>query len=443
MVSKLWHSIYASLKLHRLAVIDLDVQQYSFGYSKWYNSNRPIREAERCRPAVFCRLVEKPQLSNLSHLVLIGRPRQCPFYFGFSFDLNRLNGLNLVQLEIDVYLVNHVYLTLPKLKVLAFHPQNYCYLSVDCPQLNTLFYHNDNWAGVENLLEIKHPETIRKLETNVFGSELKQFENVECLVTKRFGLICEDTLRLLPKLKRFHYIRNIEDLILVESGWFGNEIGTVDQMKQIVTRFLADVKRLKGSDFLFSFYGFQLTASVKLEQIDFGVHVNRDGRYERVWNEYVYMNNYHLIEPGALDFINCVNYTGMLSQVNGALPHCFSQKFTGITCVSALTKVPDAKNFLCFLESLRFLRRLELLTTGLDQEFFDQLPVTTCSLVRLELYGNQENEPKNFDFIGKFSGLLELGIYWKLSSYLISSFIQFVNKLERTFYSLQEVNGLE
>ena len=55
-----------------------------------------------------------------------------------------------------------------------------------------------------NLLHVKQPETIRKLETSMVNGELAPFRNVECLVTRQFEAIRKATLQSLPKLKEFH-----------------------------------------------------------------------------------------------------------------------------------------------------------------------------------------------------------------------------------------------
>ena len=172
MVNKRWHSIYAAFKLHRLVVFDYDPD---FELVKWwYDSNRLIRETQRCSQTVFNRLAEKPLLSNLKQLAVCG--------YKFEFDLNKLNRFrHLVHLEIDTPLAGKVHLSLPRLKVLVIHYINgYCALSIDCPQLSTLYYYE--YEDV-NLLEMKHPETIRRLETNLVGSKLAPFKGVEPPVT--------------------------------------------------------------------------------------------------------------------------------------------------------------------------------------------------------------------------------------------------------------------
>ena len=400
MVNKRWHSIYAAFKLHRLAAIDYDPE---YDLIKWHGSNRPIQEAERCGPAMFRRLAEKPLLSNLKHLILFG---------SFKFDLNKLNRFRqLVHLEINIDLDEEVQLNLPKLKVLAFHCDNsrqHCALSIDCPELSTLAYYEH---GQANLLDVKHPETIRVLETNLVGQQLAPFKSVESLEAWEFKAISKATLLSLPNLRELRYDQDIEHLVCYE---FDSAPGTVDRVKRTLSEFLGEAKKLRGSDFRFIFAGLQLT-NVKADQIDFGLKVDEHGEW--VSNEYVYMKNYHLIEPDALDFVWLIDYTQLLSNVTGEFPRCFSQKFTGIEKVEVHGVVKDPDHLLWFLKSLRFLRELELRNVKFSQKFYDRLPAAARSLVSLYLFDQcwKAELQLNFDFIGEFTVLSKLTITEPLS----------------------------
>ena len=423
MVNKRWHSIYAAFKLHRLAAFDY--QPY-YELILWHGSNQPIQEAERCDLAMFVRLAEKPLLSNLRHLALSG--------YEFEYDLNRFR--QLVHLEINISsLGENLHLNLPGLKVLAFHSSNdHCALSIDCPKLHTLLYYND--VEIENLLEVKQPETIRVLETNLLDQQLAPFKGVECLVTNRFQAISKATLLSLPRLKELRYNQDIEYLVEIE---FDFEIGTINRVKRTLSEFVDEAKRLRGSDFRFTFAGFQLT-NVNVDQIDFGVQV--DEYEERVCKEYIYMKNYHLIEPGALKFIRKVDYTRLLSHVTGEFPRCFSQKFTGVESVRVHSVVEDADHFLWFLKSLKFLRRLELVNAGLSQEFYDQLPAVARSLVTLELRGDRKTELQlNFDFIGGLTCLSHLIIWQLLSLSSTTSLVRWLGGLKKA--SIHVMSGRE
>ena len=405
MVNRRWHAIYANFKLHRLVVIDFDPVRE---VRKWYNSNQPILEAERCDPAMALRLAEQPLLSDFKHLVLCG---------SFEYDLNMLNRFQqLVHLEIGIDLVGKVHLKLPRLRVLAFHRENMnCALSIGCPELSTLSY----YARYTDLLDVKQPETIKSLETNLVDPEcLDQFESVECLVTNQFRAINQATLLSLPKLRELRYIRDIDGLVLL----FHNEVGTIDRVKRTVGEFMDEAKKLRGNDFRFTFSGFQLT-NVNVDLIDFGVHVDINDS-EWVCNEYVYLKNYHLIEPGALSFVLRIDYTSLLRNAAGEFPSCFSQKFTGIVEVQVHGAVADADHLLWFLKSLKFLRVLGF--TGdakLSQEFYNRLPAAARSLVSLRLEGSPKELHLNFDFILEFPRMPNLVIQPPLS---LKSFVSLI-----------------
>ena len=407
LVNKRWHSIYAAFKLHTLVANDFDVHdRYCYVRTKWFHSNQPIQDEEQCSPAMFLRLAEKPLLSNLKQLAL--------FIHMLEFDLNELNRFEqLVHLEIDsLSSVKNVHLNLLRLRVLAIYSLNdNCPLTVDCPQLHTLLYSNGRKGA--KMLDVKHPETIRYLSTDLVGAQLAPFKSVESLETWKSPWTSEALLSL-PRLRELHYNRNIEAFFL-----FFSASGRIkfDRMKRKLSEFLVVAKRLKGRDFRFNFCGFQLT-NVNLDQIDFGVQVDEsddeededednEGGIERLYNEYVYMKNYHLIEPGALHFVHRIDYTRLLSNVTGEFPRCFPQKFTDIEEVQVHSVVEDSDHLLWFLKSQRFLRSLELEDTKLSQEFYDQLPAAARSLTKLYLKGEHcENELQlNFNFISDLSRL--------------------------------------
>ena len=236
MVNKRWHSIYAAFKVHRLVSIDHS-GLYTDDQIQWYGSKQPIREAERCRPVMFRRLVEKPLLCNLMQLALFG--------YELMIDLNLLNRFRrLEHLEIDTNLIGQIHLSLPRLRVLAIHGCNFeCNLSIDSPLLSTLLYAED-----KHLLDVNHPETIRRLETNMVGAKLVLFKGVECLVTKEFEAISQATLLVLPELRELRYDLNIKNCFRIEAR---DAVGTVDRVKRTLSEFVSEAKKLRGSDFRF------------------------------------------------------------------------------------------------------------------------------------------------------------------------------------------------
>ena len=258
MVNKRWHSIYATFKVHSLVVSGSSPSR-DF---KWYYLNQPFREAERCSEVIFCRLAEKPLLSNLRYLALDG--------FKFEFNLNELNRFKqLVHLEINGRF-DGMNLKSPKLKFLAYHKLHTSgALSIDCPELSTMYY----YAWDVSLLK-ERQSTIRKLVTklvtNLAGARQAPFKSVKCLVISTFEAISKAILLSLPKLTELRYNKDIDCLVEEE---FDNGVFTIDRMKRTLSEFMDEAKNLRGRDFCFIFAGSHLT-NVKLDQIDFGVKVD-------------------------------------------------------------------------------------------------------------------------------------------------------------------------
>ena len=422
MVNRRWHSIYVGFKVHRLAATDYRDYYPFHDFYKWYDSNQTIWGEQLCSPANIPRLAEKPLLSNLKHLAL--------YDVSSEFDLNKLNQFRqLVHLEIGWFdKVDKINLNLPRLKVLALRFVNdRCALSIDCPELSTLVYYSRDVDA--NPFDVKHPQTIRKLETNWFSPKLSPFENVECLLTEEFKAISKATLLLLPGLRELHYNQKIANLLRTV---LRNRGGTLDRVKRRLSEFVDDAKKLKGRDFQFNFSGFELT-KVNVDQIDFGLQVDESSGEETVYDEYIYLKNYQLIEPGALlPFVHHVDYTRLLSNVTGEFPRFFPQKFTDVHSVQARSVIKDPNQFLRFLKSLRFLRVLDLGHVKLGQEFYDQLPASAHSLAWLFLkdYNNCKNELQlNFDFIGKLSFLSFVRIDQFLSFDSLPSLVRSLGKL--------------
>lgn len=269
MVNKRWHSIYLAFKVDRL----IAVEDLHFYLSRWFPDQKIDEDKELCRPDMFGRLTGGPLLSNLKYLGLCGKLVQ--------FDLDKLNelGSQLVHLEINIKLSRKkVNLSLQQLKVLVLHQHNYLALSIDSPKLSVLVF-----AGKP--VNLKHPETVRTLDTDRFGSELAAFKGVQCLKTRRIEAISSDTLVSLPALNELHYSMTIEDLV---RDVFKHELGTIDRIKRTLSDFLDELERTKRRDFQFEFGGFEMT-KMKLDEFDFGLQVMNDREF--VSNRYINENN--------------------------------------------------------------------------------------------------------------------------------------------------------
>ena len=423
LVNKRWNWIYSNFKLHRLVAIDHPHDRPN----EWYETGNKIEEKEMCHPDQFYRLAEKPIVSNLRYLAL--------FESWNGFELTKLNRFSqLVHLEIHTGFLNISYtiqvnLNLPELKVLVIHRFNRRYpLLLNCPQLGLLVYRGE--PADSNLLEVMHPETIRKLETDMLDEKLSPFINVECLATRDLRLINRTTLLLLPKLKELHF--KLDWTPFAELNDPSEFLQSKEQLKQ----FLDDVNSLRTpGSFRFRFAAFELNKA-KLEQIDFNVQIGRSFEYAWAW-EYLefYMKNYDLID-GSVDFHHPVNHTLLMRQVDGKLPSDFFEKITKIQKIVTFDTV-DIDQFLSFLKSLRSLRMLYLIRPKLGQEFYDQLPALAQSLDHLELFEHNDEIRLNFEFLLRLPRFSKLNLFCgEVSPESERSLIHSVGKqVQVTFYS--------
>ena len=421
LVNKRWHSIFGDFKLDRLVATDNSVSCIA----QWYDLNRMIRAEELCRLELFARLLGKPLLSNLKQFILRSK--------WLRFDLNELNELSqLVHLEIkfDFLDAKQVHLDLPKLSVLVIHKFNYhCPLLIGCPELRVLAYRGERVE--QRLLVLEHPETIRRLETDMFGAKLTPFTGVECLLTQELQAISRHTLLSLPSLRELHYSAGIRWVF-----WKSPNESDDSRVKRTLAEFTNDVHELRSGDFLFRFAGFQLADRTSVDAIDFGVQVEA-GKAE-AYNEYVYMKNYQLIDPTALHFIRELNYTRLVNNVPGEIPLCFFEKFARVSVLYVTDAIEDADHFLWFLKSLRSLRKLELEHPRLPQEAYDQLPAVAGSLVKFVLQGDEATDLQvNFDFVGKLSQLSRLKICPVLSLKSTCSLLKWLDRLEEGFLNFR------
>lgn len=424
-VSKRWYSIHGDIRLECLAVTPKKAKNpYS---DKWSHSGREIVRKEMCHPNLFICLANRPLLTNLKCLAIF-LPSDFPAK-PFEFDLDELNKFTqLVQLEISMghSKKEKVNLCLPKLNVLAVR-SNYAdsnhhiwSLSVDCPALSVLVYKKPRG---DYRLDVKHPETIRKLETNLVGENLAQFQGVECLVTQKLEAISLDTLLTLPNLKELHFNQSIIMFLFFE---YSNHVGSVDRLKATLSEFLDVLQVLKGSDFRFTFAGFRLTKST-LELMDFGVEEHET--YERVFSEHLYMKNRQLIDPDVnLDFVLSFNYSRLMHVAGGEIPSWFFQRFANIQGIEASRPVRDLDHFGWFLSSSRTLH-LQLDRAWLDQDFYDQLPTLTPLLTSLELVETAANELQlNFDFVEKLPHLSTIEFRQRASLESVTSLVGVFSK---------------
>ena len=413
-VNKRWHSIVDNFKVHTLAVVN---DQFAH-IGKWTYLNRRFRDHEMCDAKLFNRLANHPRSKHLKRLALLVCEEEV--------NSNKLKSFSQLQHLETVRDHSEKDFNHSELEVLVFHHSNFYRLSIDCPKLRVLVYEEPQPS---NLLDVKHPETIRKLQTNMFGPKLDRFKGVECLVTRRIEAISRATLQSLPALKKLHFDEDIQSAF---SNFRPYTAGALDRMKRRLSEFLGHVKQLKRADLQFRFAGFELT-DITLDQIDFDMQVEKG--QETVYNESVYLKNYHLIEPDALHFIREVNYSRLMNNVAGDLPACFFEKFAGVDEVCTSAAVQDDRHFRWFLKSLRqSCTSLWLAYSQLGADFFKyhlQRLVPSLDTLSMSAY-DPTGLLFDFDFLYELPRLSRLSIWGALSLETVRSLVDLFEDLEDT-----------
>lgn len=103
-----------------------------------------------------------------------------------------------------------------------------------------------------------------------------------------------------------------------------------------------------------------------------------------------------------LDHIAWIDYNILINFSNEISPLFFS-KFSGIRTISTSSKITDKQMFSRFLQKFKYLSRLYLDFTGLDQDFYDHLPMCAHQLNELRVV---QKEKIQFDFIFKLKRLM-------------------------------------
>ena len=417
-----------------------------FNRSKWYHSDQLVKEKELCY-LKFAHLVDQPLVSNLKHLALCDESPE--------FDLNKLNQFDqLTHLEIDRCLGEQpVNLHLPELRVLAIHRFNeHCRLSIDCPELEVLLYRGE--PEDENLLDVKHPETIRKLETDMVGAKLDQFENVKCLVTKTLFSIHQNTLQSLPNLKELRCNASIMGLERELRKYRQHyRTGYCEEIQLLLRQFLDALEKLRRSDLQFIVSGFQMDIEKLEDDIEFWWPKKLG--LMRFSEEYFFIRNHNLIDE-PMDFIKKLNYTLLMENQAGMARKSFYRKFTGVKEVhSGPWTVEYPSHFLSLLKSLGSLIILDLRQSGLGPDFYEQLPTAVPQLVQLVLqecpeecgvfngwkmedeYPGIEKCKKldcmlemNFDFIDQLPHLSRVYVHQNLTLLSMCSLLRWADRLE-------------
>lgn len=406
-VCSLWNELIGTMKIERLFVsLNLDAKE------RWYYSSRPCRTVEFCHPRLFIAQCKKPILSNLKYLKFNTDIAIWNIGSSVDFDLNEVNTFSgLVQLEM-AFSCGNLNLNLPNLEVLSLDPGNYLYeIHLNCRRLRVLSYGE---AYDKDLLRVEHPDSVRVLESQMYGARLARFRHLECLrrTSFQFGFLDVTTMLKLKKLKAFHYDHSIDAFV-------NNDF---DKIKRILKNFMQQ-KRMAGRSALkFYFAGLQLIDE-KLDDIDFCLET-RNGR-DFIAAERLYTKHYDRLQD-ELEFVQEVNYSRLFRLVDG-LPADYFRRFCNLRMVTAECPLNE-QHLLDFLKRVNWLRWLTLYGLA-SQAFFDSLP-HFFSLSHFYLYAQtdkqidrdtEHNRPENqeieldFSFLGKFEKLNRFEIERSLS----------------------------
>ena len=429
MINKRWHALYVSFSANHLAALQNFERR-----SEWIP--RKPANADTIGLDLFTLLSHQdpvPLISKIKSLLLSGQAFEQP---PRGPVLNCFKSLKNLQIDFALMGTKEFIIRLPNLVFLAFHhTNNSCPVKIDCPNLNTLLYPNE---PVDlSLLTLIHPETIIKLATNMELDKLRRFTNVRRLVTMNMQLIDQDTLTKLPRLSVLHLNSPIpailEDevenakLLRERAEQHNRAVGLEDvqgpfdedrvehpmqealvRVKAILNVFMAKVKEAKRP-IIFRFAGFRLDLK-KLEEIDFGVHIDLNGE-ESASIEYIYMKNYHLLERDSLDFLRHINYNKVIDIIP-EIPKCFAEKFTGVEEVRASAGNVREDRLIAFLEKMPKLKKFHLIASDrFSQTFYDRLPDAVSRLADLRMDQDDQEEVRlDFRFVSKLKRLTALFI---------------------------------
>ena len=385
----------------------------------WYHSNRRTDEyLETCHQNLFLRHYNRPILSALKYLRL---DTEIP-----EFDIDRLNLFSgLLQLDLNYSLSGRLTLKLESLEILKIWQIQNAQLSIKCPKLRVLFCWEEDWEEDQNQLSIKHPETIKELDSLNYARVIEPMKNLEVLKCHKLNAIGERTLQMLPKLKRLSYEDHLA-LLIFESGSF-------EALKMVLEEFIRRRRAMKRSDLELYLDGVRVDD--KLDEIDFDpVRLANVGST----SEHFHLKNYGRLQGGALDFVQQLNYGLLMDAVgSGRLPDDFFDKFTNLDLLLVHRPV-DESQFLWFLRNLKSkLCRMELKNTGLSQAFYSALP-SICSPFSIQI---EEEHEMSLDcsFLNEMRCLINVKTNQELPTELVKSFIK---SLKREFGNLKfKFNG--
>ena len=404
-VCKLWNELVSVMTICRL-IVDGNLESKE----KLFHSNRPHRKCEVCHPNLFIAQCKRPTFLNLTHLVLGNK--FCDD--SMCFDCNRLNVFNrLVHLEIHCEMTNHLGLHLPNLEILLLGKNYDRIVMLDCEKLRVLSY----WWP-EHLLNVRHPETIRVLESDMSSAKLAEFKGLEQLKCTNnyfeynYSSINIAKLISLKKLEVLYYT-----------------VCDVNDLREDLEQIMRQKQRLGRSDLMVYFSGLRLIEE-DLSDIDF--ELKKDDN-ENLSIEQTYLRHYGRLQEQMLDEQH-VNYSDLFDAVD-VLPEDYFRRFSNLRHVTARVSSPvDEQHFATFLRQIYCLQQLKLYGWNLSQRFFDSLSefsslcLLYLSSAKAREKTTEHNEVQlNLSFIGKLKKMQVLEIHENLS---LQSVMSLVNSIE-------------
>ena len=359
---------------------------------------------ERCQPNLFALQFARPTLSHLQHLTIDAHPN--------PFNLNELNRLTrLAQLKISCELPNGdpICLDLPDLRQLEVACNGTREMRINSTKLEKLTYYGD-----EDLLQVKHPETVGSLDSDLPFEHLRSFRNVRHLrSSSRFHILDERTLLDFPNLKEIAFTGTFLDVYYASLPYLERfmtrkkALGRADLKVQLVSLELVDHKPIDDYRFskIFSWF----------EEVGYNYGDNYGDLYD--YEEHkgffyllrLHVHNYDQLIGTAP--IRSVSYIEIMQLFRGRIPDDFFSKFGGIKRVSVPQLYAGEEHLLWFLQSVPELKEFESHAVILSESFFHRLAQSCSKSLRsISLYEVELKRLQNLDFSGEFKVLSSLSL---------------------------------
>lgn len=377
-VNRRWYSIVDAFKVRRLTV---------------YDDEEFEGPADPCHPDLFAHLAHSVLLSGLMYLRLEHQP---DVYLG---KLNSFRQLKELVIGFDLSDIRQLNLDLPNLRRLKVHYTNgHCRISLDCANLQELYYleHED-----VDLLDIRHPETVRTLQSTFHGAKLARFKAIEFYEVfcydNSYRLFEESTALDLASLRTVAFNGNLRRLL--QENHFTRPGDEWTLLRSILSTFDKRRQESRRSDLVVYFAGVRLTS----ETIAY-LAVDED----ELADEFLMKNYAHLQKE--LPFVTEISYSRLMS-LTDELPADYFERFCGIERICVRGPVKDAEHFTWFLKKLNeknpIFEELDLQDPGLPQSFYDQL----SSFASLTGFWLSEKNDLDYSFLRKFERLM----WWDFS----------------------------